>query len=37
MHEEGRWLLTNIEPEGTVFPYLEEASRVLAAQAKSVA
>jgi len=37
VHEDGRWLLTNIEPEGTAFAYLEEASRVLAAQAKSVA
>jgi hypothetical protein len=37
VHEDGHWLLTNIEPEATVFPYLEEASRVLAAQAKPIA
>jgi hypothetical protein len=37
VHEDGRWLLSNIEPESTAFDYLEEASRVLAAQTKSAA
>lgn len=37
VHQDGRWLLSNIEPEATAFQYLEEASRVLAAQAKPAA
>jgi len=37
VHEDGRWLLSNIEPEDTAFEYLQEAGRALAAQTKSVA
>lgn len=34
VYENGRWLLSNIEPEDTAFEYLQEAGRALAAQAQ---